>query len=447
MTLLTFKRCSKRTEHGLTRDGQDLPIGWRCEPLAKCVDVLDSRRKPVNATERASRAGPVPYFGATGQVGWIDDYLFDEEIVLLGEDGAPFYDKSKPIAYVVDGKSWVNNHAHVLRARREFTSNRYVKYFLDSFDFNGYVQGTTRDKLTQGAMGSIPVLLPPLELQHHLVNVIEEVDGKRTSARSHLAVANRAITRFRQAVLASACSGRLTSDWRSDFPLPASSSERDDVPKTWALTSLGEIAASIRGGSNMVPCDEPSAYPILRSSSVRAFNVDYDDVRYLSEDQSQRAENFLQMGDLLITRLSGSIEYVGNCALVQNPARRPIQYPDRLFCCRLSDPTEARYVEICFAGPSVRRQIESASRSAAGHQRISISDLKAFAIARPPLAEQHEIVRRVEQLLALAERIERRIEAASERVDRSAQAVLAKAFRGDLMSTDAASANVARELL
>lgn len=111
------------------------PDGWTIAPLALCVDVLDSRRKPVNAKGRAARPGPIPYYGATGQVGWIDDYLFDEELVLLGEDGAPFLDKSKPIAYVIDGKSWVNNHAHVLRARREVTSNRYIKHYLDSFDF------------------------------------------------------------------------------------------------------------------------------------------------------------------------------------------------------------------------------------------------------------------------------------------------------------------------
>lgn len=91
------------------------PPSWREHALSECVDVLDSKRIPINSKERALRVGPIPYYGATGQVGWIDDYLFDEELVLLGEDGAPFLDKSKPIAYVIEGKSWVNNHAHVLR--------------------------------------------------------------------------------------------------------------------------------------------------------------------------------------------------------------------------------------------------------------------------------------------------------------------------------------------
>src|SRR2546423_8943256 len=111
---------------GPVPDPPVVPKGWTVKPLASSVDVLDSRRKPVNSRERSSRVGSIPYYGATGQVGWIDDYIFDEELVLLGEDGAPFLDKSKSIAYIVTGKSWVNNHAHVLRAREGITSNRFV---------------------------------------------------------------------------------------------------------------------------------------------------------------------------------------------------------------------------------------------------------------------------------------------------------------------------------
>ena len=108
------------------RDGSELPEGWATATLRDLIDVLDNRRVPINSDERSKRLGDVPYFGATGQVGWIDDFLFDEEILLIGEDGAPFFDKSKPIAYIVDGKSWVNNHAHVLRANGDATSNLTV---------------------------------------------------------------------------------------------------------------------------------------------------------------------------------------------------------------------------------------------------------------------------------------------------------------------------------
>jgi type I restriction enzyme S subunit len=94
------------------------PRGWVSAELGDLVEVLDRFRVPVNAEERAGRQGKIPYYGATGQVGWIDNFLFDEELVLLGEDGAPFLDPQKPKAYTIRGKSWVNNHAHVLRGRR-----------------------------------------------------------------------------------------------------------------------------------------------------------------------------------------------------------------------------------------------------------------------------------------------------------------------------------------
>ena len=97
----------------------ELSNGWVWTTLASCAEILDSQRVPINAKERETRirgkpeSELYPYYGATRQVGWIDDYLFDEELVLLGEDGAPFLDFLKDTAYLVKGKSWVNNHAHV----------------------------------------------------------------------------------------------------------------------------------------------------------------------------------------------------------------------------------------------------------------------------------------------------------------------------------------------
>ncbi|MGH3049968.1 MAG: restriction endonuclease subunit S, partial [Gaiellaceae bacterium] len=84
-----------------------LPPGWASTTLGEVVDVLDHLRVPVNRTERALRVGEIPYYGATGQVGWIDASLFDEELCLLGEDGAPFLEPGRPKAYVISGRSWV----------------------------------------------------------------------------------------------------------------------------------------------------------------------------------------------------------------------------------------------------------------------------------------------------------------------------------------------------
>src|SRR5687767_13854159 len=126
----------------------NLPSYWKILPLENSVEILDNKRVPVNADERAKRQGDIPYYGATGQAGWIDDFIFNEELVLLGEDGAPFFEKEKNVAFMVNGKSWVNNHAHVLKARAGITLNGFVLHYLNHFDYKGYVGGTTRLKLT-----------------------------------------------------------------------------------------------------------------------------------------------------------------------------------------------------------------------------------------------------------------------------------------------------------
>ena len=117
----------------------ELPDGWLWTTLKNCVEILDSQRIPINAKERETRISGkskselYPYYGATGQVGWIDDYLFNEELILLGEDGAPFLDFSKNTAYLIKDKSWVNNHAHVLRAKTEVTSNQFLCHYLNQY--------------------------------------------------------------------------------------------------------------------------------------------------------------------------------------------------------------------------------------------------------------------------------------------------------------------------
>jgi type I restriction enzyme S subunit len=129
-----------------------MKFGWGTYYLEDVCEVLDRLRKPINSKERDKRiegkkeSELFPYYGATGQVGFIDDYLTDGEFVLIGEDGAPFLDFSKDIAYLIKGKTWVNNHAHILNS---YFDNKYLLHYLNQFNFYGYVSGTTRLKLTQ----------------------------------------------------------------------------------------------------------------------------------------------------------------------------------------------------------------------------------------------------------------------------------------------------------
>jgi len=148
--------------------------------LEDICDILDNKRKPLSSVIRAERIKNksidtlFPYYGATQQTGYIDDYIFDEELILLGEDGVLFYDKTKPKAYLIDGKSWVNNHAHVLRVRKDVAITNYVLYYLNTFNYNGYVSGSTRLKLNKSKMSIIPIPLPSLAKQKEIASVLDK---------------------------------------------------------------------------------------------------------------------------------------------------------------------------------------------------------------------------------------------------------------------------------
>ena len=155
---------------------ENLPQGWVVCRLEDVCQICDNQRQPINSTERQERKKRAqtlyPYYGATGQVDWIDDYILDGTFILLGEDGAPFLDKFADKAYVVSGKIWVNNHAHILKPNCDIT---YLTYYLNRYDYSKCVNGSTRLKLTQADMKNMTIVLPPLVEQHRIAGRIENI--------------------------------------------------------------------------------------------------------------------------------------------------------------------------------------------------------------------------------------------------------------------------------
>lgn len=137
-----------------------------------CCEILDSQRKPVTESERIS--GMYPYYGANGMQGTINQYIFDDKLVLVAEDGGHFGSKTKPIAYLVNGKCWVNNHAHVLRAKKGFLVE-YICYSLMFYKIEGYINGATRQKLTQAALRKLIIPKRSEEYQKAIVDRLDLV--------------------------------------------------------------------------------------------------------------------------------------------------------------------------------------------------------------------------------------------------------------------------------
>jgi type I restriction enzyme S subunit len=401
----------------------DLPKGWTSVSLEKCVDILDNERVPINSDERNKRIGKIPYYGATSQVGWIDDFLFNEELLLIGEDGAPFFDKSKSIAYIIAGKSWVNNHAHVLRALNKITSNSFLKYYLNQFDFTDYVNGTTRLKLTQGSMKEIPVLLPPLNEQKRIVAKLDTLLLKVDTAKSRLDKIPQMLKRFRQSVLSAAVSGMLTNK------------NEGELQKEWNIIQGDDIFEFITSGSR----GWAKYYSEKGKLFVRVTNLDYDTIFintspskniFVSPPKnSEGTRTKVRVNDILIS-ITGDVGMVG---LVDESLEEA--FVNQHVCLtRPKKLYDAKYLAYYIASRNGGRKYFDKVKKGATKAGLGLDDIRNMRFNIPPLNEQKEIVRRVEQLFKFAHQIEARYNKAKQYVDKLTQSILAKAFRGELVS-------------
>ncbi|WP_308719293.1 restriction endonuclease subunit S [Komagataeibacter xylinus] len=158
-----------------------LPPSWPVVPLGALVECLDAGRVPLNRAQRAQRPGPVPYHGASGVTGHVDQALFDGALVLLGEDGAPFADPTRDVAFFHEGPLWAGNHVHVLRPRAG-VDGRFVAHALNTLPYGPHVEGSTRPKLTRARMNSLPVPCPSLACQRLVADrldvSLQRIDGQ-----------------------------------------------------------------------------------------------------------------------------------------------------------------------------------------------------------------------------------------------------------------------------
>lgn len=133
----------------------------------------DYCRIPLNATERADRRGDIPYWGANGIVDYVDGSLINDRVVLIGEDGAPFFERDKNVAFISNGPIWPNNHIHILKPNPRVIDDRFLCYFLNQVEYAKYITGSTRDKLTQAQLGSIFVNYPDLDTQKMIAKFLD----------------------------------------------------------------------------------------------------------------------------------------------------------------------------------------------------------------------------------------------------------------------------------
>lgn len=269
---------------------------WKTLPLGELCEVLDSKRKPITKKHRV--AGSFPYYGATGIVDYVNDYIFDEKLVLVGEDGAK-WGSGDMTAFIAQGKYWVNNHAHVLKPFRNVMLDEWLVYYFYYKDLKEYVSGLTVPKLNQGQLKLIPIPIPPLSTQEKLVAKLDLVFAQAEKATIASQVNAKNAEALFQSYLVEIFEGGGES---------------------WIEKLTGDICSKITDGKHGDCVNEDnSGYYFLSAKDIKNGSLNYNGSRQITKrdfEETHRRTN-LECGDVLVTN-SGTI---GRMAIATNDPR------------------------------------------------------------------------------------------------------------------------------
>ena len=393
---------------------------WKYMSLSKTVDICDSLRKPINSKERKARiegkssAELYPYYGATGQVGYIDDYITDGEYVLLGEDGAPFLDAFSHKAYIISGKTWVNNHAHILKAKGD---SKFLCYYLNSFNYKEYVSGTTRLKLTQRQMKQIPVPVPPLQEQQRIVSRIEELFSSLDNAVETLRKTKEQLAVYRQAVLKEA----FDSAEEDCKMLPIA----EILTKTRKGMSTGPFGTMIKKSDH-----KASGVPMLGIENIgRGQFVDGNKI-FVTEEKAEELKSFsLTAGDIIISR-SGT---VGEICAVPERAEGSLLSTNLMRISLDNAIIRSDYFIALFQSKGI--VLDQIKELCKGSTRDFLNQtiLKQIIFPVPSIERQAEIVSIIEARMSVCDSIEQTVNTALAQAEAMRQSILKEAFEGRLV--------------
>ncbi len=346
-----------------------IPKEWKAVKLGQIVDVYDSKRIPLSERERANRKGPYPYCGANGIIDYIDDYIFDGEYLLLAEDGG-YYGPFEKSAYIMTGRFWVNNHAHVLKAKEEIALNKFLIYMLNFLDLRPYLVGSTRTKLNLKDMKRITLPLPPLEEQWGIAEVLSSVD-EAIEATGRLI---GRLERLKRGLMQELLTKGIGHKEYKRTPI-------GKIPTEWKIVSLADVAEYINGYPFKPSEWSNNGLPIVRIQNLndpsKPFNY------YNGPLLSKHREVIINNGDLLFAWSASFGFYIwnrGRAILNQHIYKVKYKYSiiDKYFLYYIGNYYINVYVKTHAVGSTMKH--------------IRKSTLKSIRIPLPPLEEQKRIV-------------------------------------------------------
>ena len=373
-------------------------------PLEQAADILDSYRKPVNSKERLNliKGKPLdelfPYYGATGQVGWIDSFLTDGEYILLGEDGAPFLNPYAEKAYIVHGKTWVNNHAHILHSK---TNNEFLCYYLNYFNYKKYVSGTTRLKLTQAQMRKIPIPNIPSDEQSRIVAHIKELFSELDKAVDTLKTTKEQLEVYRQVVL------------------------KDEFSRVSKYAPLGNVATSRLG--KMLDKQKNTGTPkkYLRNINVRWFSFDLADLQEMKIEETEFEKYTIKKDDLVICEGGEP----GRCAVWEK--NETIYFQKALHRVRFTVESEPR-LYMYYIWFMTNTGALNKFYTGTGIKHLTGQSLEKVLVPVIDIKMQQKLLASIELRLSVCDSVEKIVDTALAQAGAMRQNILKQAFEGKI---------------
>lgn len=408
----------------------DLPEGWEWCRFGTLVYNRDSERIPVSRVEREKRQKLYDYYGASGIIDRIDNFLFDETLLLIGEDGANLLARSTPIAFLASGKYWVNNHAHVLDSISE-QFLEYLALYINAIDLSPYVTGTAQPKMNQERMNSILVAIPSESEQKRIIKKVNKLmllcDRLEAEEKKLDALEAHFAEYLPKAILQAAVQGKLVPQNSHDEPasellkyiqlekarlvkedklkkdksLPPISEDEIpyDLPEGWEWTRISDI--TIINPRNSLPDDTEVSFLPMNHISQDYFGGHQQQTRMWSQVKSgftHFAEN-----DVLIAKITPCFQNGKSCiahdlksgygaGTTELHVLRPFGILSQYLLIFLKSPD---FLETCTRNMT----------GTAGQQRVPTNYIQKYIFPLPPLSEQRRIVAKVSELMALCDKL------------------------------------------
>src|SRR3989344_5768751 len=381
-----------------------MKTNWQTEKLGEICDVLDSQRKPVTRRDRIT--GEYPYYGATGIQDYVSDYIFDEKLILIGEDGAK-WGVGENTAFVAEGKYWVNNHAHVIRPHRDKVLDNWIVYFLNVNDLSKHITGLTVQKLNQAKLRDIELPLPPLVEQKRIVKKLDEIFEKvaqaKENAEKNLQNSKDLFDSYLAGVLQTV---RIKSGDKK----------------------LGDACESVEYGTS-AKSKKTGKVAVLRMGNIQNGRIDWSSLVY-TDDKDEIKKYLLKNNDVLFNR-TNSPELVGKTAIYKG--EMPAIFAGYLIRIHRKEKVlDADYLNYFLNSDLAKEQGKKVVISSVNQANINGQKLKDYLIPLPSLADQKAIVKKLDALSVETKKLEKIYEQKLVDLEELKKSVIKKAFAGEL---------------